>query len=120
MRKLIVGSALVAGFAVFAIAATALATVADKVTSTPLAQGNADMIDVKVKTGDWKVALDTKGPSTLAVAANFASPPAVTSAGTAILGPARDRQVREHQRSDRGDDPDCTPESAPLAGNCLR
>ena len=39
MKKLIGGTALFAGLAVFVIAATALATSGSRVTSTPLAQG---------------------------------------------------------------------------------
>ncbi len=87
MRKLVGGTAILAGFALLAIAATALATSSVGVTSTPIAQGDAGDIDVRVKTGEWKVKIDTKGPSTLAVSENRVAPGG-TSAGTAIPAPA--------------------------------
>lgn len=52
MRKLVGGTAILAGFALLAIVATALATSSVGVTSTPIAQGNAGDIDVRVKTGE--------------------------------------------------------------------
>src|ERR687897_1483549 len=65
MKKLVCMTAIVAGFAVVIMGA-AFATSASMVTSTSLAQGDAKAIDVMVKTGDWKLKLDTNGPSTLA------------------------------------------------------
>lgn len=110
MKKLVIGSVVLAGLTALVIAATALATSASGVTSTTIAQGNvADDINVNVKTGDWKVKLDTKGPSTLAVTENkvavgghfgWHSHPGpslvIVKAGTAT----------EYH----GDDPNCTPE----------
>jgi quercetin dioxygenase-like cupin family protein len=74
MKKLVGGTALLAGFALLAIAATALATSGSGVTSSVPVQGSVDDIDVRVKTGDWKVKIDTKGPSTLAFTENKVAP----------------------------------------------
>ena len=65
MKKLVAGSALVVAVAAI-IAAAALATPAVLVTSTGLAEGNVEDIDAKVKTGAWKIDIDTKGPTTVA------------------------------------------------------
>ena len=85
MKKRVVATIFVAAIAPFAITATALATMASGVTSTTLAQGNVEDIDVRVKTDAWKVQLDTKGPTTMATTENRVAP-AGSSAGTAILG----------------------------------
>ena len=74
MKKLVGVTAVLAGFALVAIAATALATSSVGVTSTTLAQGGVRDIDVRVKTGEWKLQIDTKGPSTLAVTENKVAP----------------------------------------------
>ena len=56
MKKLAI-SAILAGFVLFAIATTALATSSVGVTSTAPVQGNIDDIDVQLKNGEWKVKL---------------------------------------------------------------
>ena len=60
-------------FAIYA-AASALATPASGVVTTPIAQGRFDVIDTKVKTGDWKADLRTKGASDLYVLQNTIAP----------------------------------------------
>jgi quercetin dioxygenase-like cupin family protein len=111
MKKFAVFAAL-AGLAVLTIAATALSTPSFGVVSTLLAQGNVDDIDVKVKTGDWKLNVDTKGPSNLAVSEIKVAPGGyfgwhshpgisfvIVKSGTSTFYD--------------GDDPDCTPQVHP-------
>jgi hypothetical protein len=74
MKKLVSGSAVLAGLAALVIAATALATNGSGLTSTTLAKGTLQPIDVKVKTGDWKTKLETKGTSDVIVTENRVAP----------------------------------------------
>ncbi len=69
-----VATAVLAALGALALAAAALATMGTGVTSTTFATGNVDDIDVGVKTGDWKLKLDTKGASTLAVSESRVAP----------------------------------------------
>lgn len=113
MKRLMGGTAILTGFALLAIAATALATSSLGVTSTTIAQGNvADDIDVKVKTGDWKVKLETKGPSTLAVTENRVAPGGHfgwhSHPGPSLVIVKSGAATEYH-----GDDPDCTPRVYP-------
>ena len=73
MKKLVYGATLF-GLTALMISATALATMASGVTSTPFAQGTVDDLDVTAKTGDWKVKLDTKGQSQVVVSENRVAP----------------------------------------------
>ena len=86
MKKLAGVAAILSVLALLAIVATALATDSAGVTSMTLAQGNVEEIDVRVKTDAWKVQIDTKGPSTLAVSASTVVP-GRDSAGTATPVP---------------------------------
>jgi len=108
MRKRVIGTVLIAGLALLALAATALATMASGVTSTTLAQGSADAIDVQVKTGDWKLKLDTKGPSTLATTENRVAPGGHFG-WHSHPGPSLVIVKSGTSTFYRGDDPDCTP-----------
>ena len=74
MKKLIGGTAVFVTGAALVIAATALATLGLGVTSTPLAGGRLEPIDVKVKTDEWKLRLETKGVSDLSVTENRVAP----------------------------------------------
>jgi quercetin dioxygenase-like cupin family protein len=112
MRKLVGGTAILAGFALLAIAATALATSAVGVTSTPIASGNAGDIDVRVKTGEWKLKLDTKGLSTLAVSENRVAPGG-DFGWHSHPGPSLVIVKSGTSTFYRGDDPDCKPEVHP-------
>jgi quercetin dioxygenase-like cupin family protein len=109
MKKLVGGTAILAGFALLAIAATALATDASGVTSTAIAQGRVDDIDVRVKTGDWKVQIDTKGPSTLSVSENKVAPGG-DFGWHSHPGPSLVIVKSGTSTFYRGDDPDCTPQ----------
>jgi quercetin dioxygenase-like cupin family protein len=57
-----------------ALAGVATATPPSGVTSTSLAIGRADEIDVKTRTGDWKIRLKTNGDSDVAVVENRVAP----------------------------------------------
>ena len=109
MKKLVGASASLVGLAVLVIVATALATPSLGVTSTTIAQGNLEEIDVKGKTGDWKVRIKTEGQSQLVVVENKVAPGGnfgwhshpgpslvIVKSGTATFY--------------RGDDPHCTPQ----------
>ena len=74
MKKLIAGTAVFVTGSALVIGATALATAGLGVTSTPLAGGRLDQIDIKVKTDEWKFRLDTKGVSDLSVTENRVAP----------------------------------------------
>jgi len=112
MKKLVGGSAILAGVALLAIAATALATSGLGVTNTTLAQGNIDEIDVKVKTGDWKVKIDTKGASTVSVS-EIKIAPGGNFGWHSHPGPSLVVVKSGTSTFYRGDDPDCTPEAHP-------
>ena len=81
-------------------------------TSTPIAQGNVDDIDARVKTDDWKVHLDTKGASTLAVSENRVAPGG-NFGWHSHPGPSLVIVKSGTSTFYRGDDPDCTPEVHP-------
>ena len=67
---------------------------ASGVTSTTLAQGNVEDIDVKVKTGDWKIKLDTKGTLDAGVSENRVAPGGHFGWHSHPGPQPRDRQVR--------------------------
>jgi quercetin dioxygenase-like cupin family protein len=111
MKKL-AAMALLAGVVVLAVAATALATMGSGVTSTTLAQGNIDELEANVKTGDWKLDLDTKGPSTLAISENRVTPGGHFG-WHSHPGPSLVIVKSGTSTFYRGDDPDCTPQVHP-------
>jgi quercetin dioxygenase-like cupin family protein len=112
MKKVIGMTALLAALAALSIAAGALGTPASGLTSTTIAQGNVDDLDVKVKTDKWKLKLKAKGATTLAVSENRVAPGGhfgwhshpgpslvIVKSGTSTFYEA--------------DDPDCTPHRHP-------
>lgn len=110
MKKLIGG---LTGIALLVIAAAALATPGSGVTSTTLAQGEvADAIDVNLRTGHWKVKLETNGPSTLAVTENR-----VAAGGNfgwhSHPGPSLVIVKSGTATEYRADDPHCSPDAYP-------
>jgi quercetin dioxygenase-like cupin family protein len=111
MNKLGV-TAILSVLALLAIVATALATDSAGVTSTTLAQGNVEQIDVRVKTDAWKVHIDTKGPSTLAVSENRVVPGGHFG-WHSHPGPSLVIVKSGTSTFYRGDDPDCTPQVHP-------
>jgi quercetin dioxygenase-like cupin family protein len=109
MKKRVAGTAILAGFALLAIVATAVATLGSGVTSTTLAQGNVDDIGLNIKTGDWKLKVDTKGASTLAVTENRVAPGGHFG-WHSHPGPSLVIVKSGTSTFYRGDDPDCTPQ----------
>lgn len=108
MKKLASGAAILAGLAILVIAAAALATTPSGLTSTAIAQGSLEPVDVKGKSGDWEVGIATKGQSNVVVVENRVAPGGsfgwhshpgpslvIVKSGTATFY--------------RADDPTCTP-----------
>lgn len=56
------------------VAAPVIATPPSGVTTMPIAQGTFEEIDTKIRTGDWKADLSTKGVSDLYVLQNTITP----------------------------------------------
>jgi quercetin dioxygenase-like cupin family protein len=112
MNRLVGVLAMLSGLGVLAIAATALATPGSPITSTTLAQGGVEVVDVKVKTGAWKVQIDTKGPSTVSVTENRV-PPGGFFGWHSHPGPSLVIVKSGTSTFYRGDDPTCTPEVHP-------
>jgi quercetin dioxygenase-like cupin family protein len=109
MKKRVAGTAVVAAIALLAIVATALGTLASGVTSTPLAQGNVEDLGLNIKTGDWKLKVDSKGASTLAVSENRVAPGGHFG-WHSHPGPSLVIVKSGTSTFYRGDDPDCTPQ----------
>ena len=70
---LVLPSVLLAGLTA-GIASIALATPGSRVTSTTLALGSLEPIDIKVKTGAWKLRIKSKGTSDLSVTEKGVAP----------------------------------------------
>ncbi len=111
MKKLVAGVAL-ATLAVLVIATAAVATLGAGTSTTALGQGSLAPLDVKVKTGAWKLSLDTKGPSDISV-----SEIRVTPGGHfgwhSHPGPSLVIVKSGTSTFYRGDDPTCTGEEHP-------
>jgi quercetin dioxygenase-like cupin family protein len=112
MKKLVGGAALLAGLAVLAVAATALATPPSGVVSTVFAVGQVDNIEAKTLSSSWQARISTKGKTDVHVLENRIAPggsfgwhshpgPSLVSVKTGSL------------TLYRGDDPSCTPEVIP-------
>lgn len=112
MRKYVTPVALLAAVVGLLTAATALATQPSGLTSTPLANGAIDDIDIQTKTGDWKLKIDTKGPSQLAVSENRVAPGG-DFGWHSHPGPSLVIVKQGESTFYSGDDPDCTPERHP-------
>lgn len=74
MRNQFLISIAVATLAAVAFGGIALATPASLVTSTTLATGSLDPINLNIKNGDWKTQIRTKGESSLTVVENRVAP----------------------------------------------
>jgi quercetin dioxygenase-like cupin family protein len=72
-RVIMLALLVTSSFAIYA-AASALATPPSGVVTTPIAVGRFDEFDTKIKTGDWKADLRTKGASDLYVLQNTIAP----------------------------------------------
>ncbi len=65
---------LVAVMSAASIAGLVLATPASGITSTSIAGGNLDELDLSIRTGDWKLNLRTKGQTDVSVVENRVAP----------------------------------------------
>jgi quercetin dioxygenase-like cupin family protein len=99
---------LVAGAFAIYTAATALATPSVGVTTSQIALGRFDVIDTKVKTGDWKASMDTKGASDLYVIQNTIIPGG-TFGWHSHPGPSLVIVKSGTATFYMGDDPTCSP-----------
>jgi hypothetical protein len=74
MRNRITVAFAIALLVIVAVVGSALATTAVGVTSTTLATGTLDPVNVLVNTGDWKAKLQTKGETSVQVVQNVVAP----------------------------------------------
>src|SRR5688572_14253038 len=95
-----------------AVATIALATRGQELTDPALAQGNLEPIDIKVKAGDWKARIKTKGLAQLAVTENRVAPGGHFG-WHSHPGPSLVIVKSGTSTFYRGDDPDCTPHLHP-------
>lgn len=70
MKRIVLTVLLTTGILAGAVAGIALGTPASGITSTTLAQGSLEQVDVKVKTSSWKFRIKAKGESQIAVTEN--------------------------------------------------
>lgn len=112
MRRIALTVLLSAGLLAGAVAGIALATPPSGVTSTPIAQGSLEPIDIKVKTGAWKARIKTKGQSDVAVVENRIAPGGHFG-WHSHPGPSLVIVKSGTLTFYRGDDPDCTPQEHP-------
>jgi quercetin dioxygenase-like cupin family protein len=112
MRKYVAPAALFAVAAAMLTAATALATQPSGLTSTPIASGTVDDIDIQTKTDAWKLKIDTKGASQLAVSENRVAPGG-DFGWHSHPGPSLVIVKSGESTFYSGDDPTCTGEKHP-------
>jgi quercetin dioxygenase-like cupin family protein len=108
MKKLIGGAGFLAGLAVLAIAATALATPGAGVTSTLFAVGTFDEIHAKTLSSSWQARIDTKGATDVHVLENRIAPGG-TFGWHSHPGPSIVVVKSGALTLYKGDDPTCTP-----------
>jgi len=94
---------------VLALGGIVLATPAAGVTSTTIATGSLDPVNLLVKNGDWMTQLRTKGASTLTVVENDVAPGG-TFGWHSHPGPSLIIVKSGTLTFYRADDPTCTPE----------
>jgi len=73
-KKLIGGAALLAGLAILAVAATAVATPGSGVTSTLFAVGTFEQLDAKTLSPNWQARIATKGATDVHILENRIAP----------------------------------------------
>jgi quercetin dioxygenase-like cupin family protein len=120
MKKLVGATAVLAGLAVLAVAATALATAPAGVTSSPIAKGRFGDIDVTAKTDVdsgtrtdfWQARIDTKGLSDLEILQNTIVPGG-SFGWHSHPGPSLVIVKSGTLTAYMGDDPTCTPHVVP-------
>jgi quercetin dioxygenase-like cupin family protein len=111
-RRIFAAAASAAVLVVLVVATIALATASLGLTSTTLAQGTLQPIDLHVKTGAWKLHLKTKGVSNLGVSELRIAPGGHTG-WHSHPGPSLVIVKSGTSSFYRGDDPTCTPEVHP-------
>ncbi len=94
--------------AVSAVGGFVLATPSSGVTSTTIATGSLDPVDINVKTGDWKTQLRTKGQTDVTVVENRVAPGG-TFGWHSHPGPSLIVVKAGSLTFYHGDDPACTP-----------
>jgi quercetin dioxygenase-like cupin family protein len=94
---------------VVAIGGVVLATSASGVTSTPIATGSLDPVNLNVKTGDWMAQLRTKGQTSVQVVENRVAPGG-TFGWHSHPGPSLIIVKSGTITFYHGDDPTCTPD----------
>lgn len=112
MKKLIGGATVLAGVAILAIAATALATPGSGVTSTVFGVGSFDELEAKTLSPSWQARISTKGATDVHVLENRISPGGTfgwhSHPGPSIVVVKSGTLTLYH-----GDDPSCTPQPVP-------
>jgi quercetin dioxygenase-like cupin family protein len=93
----------------------ALATPPSGVTTELIANGTFPEIDVHMKTGDWKLNMDTRGSSDLNIVKNTVVPGGTFGWHT-HPGPCFVMVLSGAATKYEGDDPTCTPEVVPAGG----
>ena len=109
MRNRIALATAIAVLAVVTAGGVVLATGASGVTSTPIATGTLDPVNINVKTGDWKVKLQTKGQTSVQVVENRLVPGGTlgwhSHPGPSLIVVKSGTMTFYH-----ADDPTCTPD----------
>ena len=112
MKKLMGGMTLLAGVAILAIAATALATSGLGVSSTVFAVGAFEELEAKTLTPHWQARIATKGATDVHVLENRIAPGGTfgwhSHPGPSIVVVKYGALTLYH-----GDDPACTPHAVP-------
>jgi quercetin dioxygenase-like cupin family protein len=108
MKKLIGAAAALVGLAILAIAATALATPGQGVTSTLFAVGTFQELEAKTLSNDWQARISTKGATDVHILENRIAPGG-TFGWHSHPGPSIVVVKSGALTLYRGDDPTCTP-----------
>jgi quercetin dioxygenase-like cupin family protein len=108
MKKLIGAAAALVGLAILAIAATALATPGQGVTSTLFAVGTFQDLEAKTLSNDWQARISTKGATDVHILENRIAPGG-TFGWHSHPGPSIVVVKSGALTLYRGDDPTCTP-----------
>src|SRR5262245_4260682 len=112
MKKYVAPVALLAVAAALLIAASAFATAPSGLTSTAIASGTVDDINIQTKNDAWKLKIDTKGASQLAVSENRVAPGG-DFGWHSHPGPSLVIVKSGESTFYSGDDPTCTGEKHP-------
>jgi quercetin dioxygenase-like cupin family protein len=100
---------LIAVMSAASITGLVLATPASGITSTSIAAGNLDEVNLNIRTGDWKLNLRTKGQTDVSVVENRVAPGG-TFGWHSHPGPSLIIVKAGTITFYRGDDPTCSPQ----------